>query len=265
MVVGQGGYTRVESTVICGNVATGGSSDGGGICIGPSGASVSVEFCTISGNHAAGSGGGVYIPDSPDGFSTIGGTILWGNCASSGDELHWHGASMVVHCCIDATGIVGFFTMDQWVTSDPLFCDPGDCLDAPSTAGDYTLDAASPCLPENDPWNGTIGALGQGCDVVTHIAESGSFDAVFGLDLSPSPFSDRLSIRYTQKFPRAAVVEIFDIRGRCVKSLAVGSRSGGVLLWDGTGASGLRVAPGVYFVRLGGNPSCSARKVVYTR
>lgn len=47
---------------------------------------------------------------------------------------------------------------------DPWFCDPG--------AGDFTLNAASPCLPENSGPCGLIGALGQGCGSVAVKPES---------------------------------------------------------------------------------------------
>ncbi|MCA9751627.1 MAG: hypothetical protein KC591_05505 [Gemmatimonadetes bacterium] len=40
----------------------------------------------------------------------------------------------------------------------PLFCDP--------SRGDYTLSAGSPCLPENNPWGRTLGALSQACGPV---------------------------------------------------------------------------------------------------
>lgn len=40
----------------------------------------------------------------------------------------------------------------------PLFCDPGD--------GNYTLGPTSPCLPDNNPYGRTIGALGAGCGAI---------------------------------------------------------------------------------------------------
>ncbi|MCP4546753.1 MAG: T9SS type A sorting domain-containing protein [bacterium] len=42
------------------------------------------------------------------------------------------------------------------ISLDPLYCD--------SEAGDYRLDAASPCLPDNNDCGVLIGALGEGCD-----------------------------------------------------------------------------------------------------
>jgi hypothetical protein len=41
------------------------------------------------------------------------------------------------------------------LAADPLFCD--------AVGGDYSLEALSPCLPQNNPWGLQIGAFGQGC------------------------------------------------------------------------------------------------------
>ena len=44
---------------------------------------------------------------------------------------------------------------------DPLFCDPTDC--GLPVEEDWSLDARSPCLPEQSPCGELIGALGPGC------------------------------------------------------------------------------------------------------
>jgi hypothetical protein len=46
----------------------------------------------------------------------------------------------------------------------PLFCDPSN--------GVYTLSPGSPCLPENNPWGRTLGALSVGCGPVGVEAKS---------------------------------------------------------------------------------------------
>ncbi|MBN2170037.1 MAG: hypothetical protein JW819_01795 [Candidatus Krumholzibacteriota bacterium] len=53
----------------------------------------------------------------------------------------------------DASDWVGH---DGNFTVDPQFCDP--------EAGDYFVEADSPCLPENNAWGLLIGAWGQGCE-----------------------------------------------------------------------------------------------------
>jgi hypothetical protein len=63
----------------------------------------------------------------------------------------------------------------------------------------------------------------------------------------PNPFRDRLNLAGAA--PRATV-EVFDVRGRRVRSLSTGT--GGDLVWDGRDATGLRLAPGAYFLRPAG-------------
>ena len=69
----------------------------------------------------------------------------------------------------------------------------------------------------------------------------------------PNPFNPRTTIWFD--LPRAAPVEVavFDVRGRRVKTLLT-SPSLGVgrhqVQWDGTDETGMRVASGVYLVRM---------------
>jgi len=63
----------------------------------------------------------------------------------------------ITHCVIfgNAGGdsLCGIHTDNLFV--DPAFCD--------LAGGDLTLCADSPCLPSNNPWGESIGALGEGC------------------------------------------------------------------------------------------------------
>jgi hypothetical protein len=55
---------------------------------------------------------------------------------------------------------------------DPLFCDPD--------SGDLTVSSESPCLPANSLGCGLIGALGQGCGVVSIAPQSwGSIKSMY--------------------------------------------------------------------------------------
>jgi hypothetical protein len=73
----------------------------------------------------------------------------------------------------------------------------------------------------------------------------------------PNPFSSRTAFAYRVAAGGASVdVGVYDVAGRLVKSLAGGSQAAGTytVTWDGTDASGVRMAPGVYFLksRVGG-------------
>lgn len=77
-------------------------------------------------------------------------------------------------------------------------------------------------------------------------------DAGFALDpAGPNPFRDgtRLALRLDR--PAAATVAVYDVLGRRVALLHEGPLAAGrhVLAWDGTGASGQRLAAGLYVVR----------------
>jgi hypothetical protein len=64
---------------------------------------------------------------------------------------------------------------------------------------------------------------------------------------------------------RSVVMEVHDVAGRRIRSLASGWLGAGAhsLAWDGTDASGRSVGSGVYFVRLtAGNESQTSRVVV---
>lgn len=144
--------------VISGNYA---SNDGGGI-YSPD-LSIDIIGCTISGNGAYSDGGGIY------GRAYIASTILWGNCVETGLGDEWlRLGCMPVSCCDDlGAGIER--PRDCWyncglgpnISEDPLFCDPEDCLNAPTDGGDYHLRTDSPCA--DAPSCGQIGALGVYC------------------------------------------------------------------------------------------------------
>ncbi len=73
------------------------------------------------------------------------------------------------------------------------------------------------------------------------------------LSLGPNPWRADLTIRYI--LPAAGPVElaIFDVNGRCVRTLAEGVQEGGrvhSLLWDGRDQGGRPAGTGVYFTRL---------------
>ena len=75
----------------------------------------------------------------------------------------------------------------------------------------------------------------------------------FALDPNyPNPFNSSTTIRYRLAEPGQVRLEIFDVQGRRVKTLADGYAGLGVyqVEWDGMDASGKPVATGVYLVRL---------------
>ena len=75
----------------------------------------------------------------------------------------------------------------------------------------------------------------------------------FALDPNyPNPFNSSTTLRYRIQEPGRVRLEIFDVQGQKVKTLADGDVGPGVyqVEWDGTDASGKPVATGVYLARL---------------
>jgi len=68
----------------------------------------------------------------------------------------------------------------------------------------------------------------------------------------PNPFNPRTEIRWAQTRPGRVSLEIFDLRGRRVKTLNAGFRDPGdhSIIWAGRDDAGAEVASAVYLVRL---------------
>ncbi len=68
----------------------------------------------------------------------------------------------------------------------------------------------------------------------------------------PDPCSGPARIRFALSDAAPARITVFDVAGRCVRTLHEGIAAAGSheLIWDGRAGSGARVAPGIYFLRL---------------
>jgi len=151
----------LRSSILVGNSAT---DYGGGAAIYCSQLShCDISSCTFFGNDP--SYEGLYAE------ATV--TCVWTsdlNCESSVIAFGVHGCavecenSLPVLTCTDIYGnpdgdwtgaIADQADADGNMSLDPLFCDSG--------AGDFAIDAGSPCAPENNTCGVTIGASGVGC------------------------------------------------------------------------------------------------------
>jgi predicted outer membrane repeat protein len=159
----QGGAydSRISDSVFVGNMGYYGA---GVMC---TGTQVTIERSTFvaqtswygecSGVGAADSQGG-----SPAQVTVDRSIIVFGD----GRAADCDGASTITMTCCDAFGnadgdwvgcIAGQYGINGNISEDPLFCD--------MAGGDYTIDATSPCAPENSGGCGLIGALPVGCGV----------------------------------------------------------------------------------------------------
>ncbi len=173
------GTGEVIDCLITGNLAV----DGGGVFF--AGASPNrLVGCTVAGNLGTHGGGIRALPGIE-----LERCIVWGNCAwLDGDEI-FCGQGEFRCCAIDSSGIYCATTASydpDCVFTDPLFCQPWPCGWTPH--GDWSLDAASPCLPEHSPCGELIGALGEGCGYVrAQPITWGGVKALFRLTTASGP------------------------------------------------------------------------------
>ena len=85
--------------------------------------------------------------------------------------------------------------------------------------------------------------------------------------ISPNPSSAAAVIRYELPLRQHIRLGITDVAGRLVRTLEAGVRDAGThtLKWDGLGANGKPMAPGVYFCRLEGEGQRHSRALVRIR
>jgi hypothetical protein len=232
--------TTLVQCIVTGNLSATGS--GGGVYA--SGFS-NIHATTISGNRAL-SGGGFAGSDTFFDW-----TIIWGNCASNqGHEMDSGNNVTISCCCVDASGMSGVVGVTgPLVLTDPLFCSPLPCAQAPIVGGTYSLDAASPCLPANNACVVQIGALGQGCNVVA--VEGGPVALRDGLRV-PAVSQGEIKVEWSLASAGSARVTVHDVGGRCLATLVDGSFAAGSheVSWSGQDDSGRPAPRGVYFVRL---------------
>jgi hypothetical protein len=80
----------------------------------------------------------------------------------------------------------------------------------------------------------------------------------------PNPASGSTGFTLTVPAPQEVEVAVYDLAGRRVTGLYHGTAPAGALelAWDRRAASGARVPPGVYFVRVVAGPATTGRKVL---
>ena len=98
-------------------------------------------------------------------------------------------------------------------------------------------------------------------------AGASSLPKAFALDQnSPNPFNPATTISYSVPEGNAVSVrlDIFDIRGRLVRTLVDETKDAGTyhILWDGTDARGSHLASGVYLYRMRSGQFVQTRKMV---
>ncbi|MBZ0269717.1 T9SS type A sorting domain-containing protein [bacterium] len=83
----------------------------------------------------------------------------------------------------------------------------------------------------------------------------------------PNPTNDFSTISYVLPAPTAVRLDIFDVRGRLVRTLVDSVRPAGrnTIMWNGRTANGEQLPAGVYFSRLSAGEFTQSRKIVLMR
>lgn len=109
---------------------------------------------------------------------------------------------------------------------------------------------------------GGVTAVGGGPDSATPPATAGRI-----LTVAPSPFNPQTTINFELDRSGAASLEVFDLAGRRLRTLAAGRLAAGThqRTWDGRDDHGRAVASGIYLIRLRGSDFVETRRVVLAR
>ncbi|MEI6777728.1 MAG: choice-of-anchor Q domain-containing protein [Chloroflexales bacterium] len=208
------------NVTISGNSATHGN--GGGMS---NSGNPTLYNVTISGNSASASGGGTYNHDS----ITIQNSILWGNAAISGAEIFDANAASTVNYSLGVWGYVGTGNLD----TDPLFIAPIDATSAPTTTGDYRLQAASPAINAGDnSANTTPTDLDGNPRIIEGTMDMGAYEyvpVIPKLDIDYSTGQPGSSFVITgNKFPASTLLNV-TINGRSVPFSSLSTDSAGAI------------------------------------
>ncbi|MBD3335246.1 MAG: T9SS type A sorting domain-containing protein [Candidatus Eisenbacteria bacterium] len=80
----------------------------------------------------------------------------------------------------------------------------------------------------------------------------------------PNPFEDATTIRYSVAHESPVEIAVYDISGRCVRTLVKGTAAPGAysIVWDGRNDSGIPATSGVYFYRFSVGSYTSVKRML---
>ena len=160
-----------------------------------------------------------------------------------------------------AFGLIGWDTVLPAPITD---CNGNGVDDADDIANGTAEDCNTNGIPDScDIASGTSqDANGDGvpneCEVTSTVAPLRP-----SLEVSPNPFNPRTEVRFTLAAAGPARIDVYDVAGRHVATLADGSFEAGAhrIVWDGRNDQGRTTASGVYLVVLRGGEERLTRKV----
>jgi hypothetical protein len=215
---------------------------------------------------------------------TLYNSVLWGDTALTGDEIfNAEGINgHIEHCLIAGSNGSG----GGWDASlgtdfggnidvDPLYAN-APAGDLHIGNGSLAVDAGTsgaPFLPTTD-LDGNPRIVGVEVDMgayeydqVTSVDPPSTASALAIRSAYPNPFNPSVTIEVSLDRRRPLAVDVFDVRGRLVRTLAHGDRPAGLhrVTWDGRDRGGAVVAAGVYFVAVRSHAWHDRRKIVLVK
>jgi hypothetical protein len=108
----------------------------------------------------------------------------------------------------------------------------------------------------------------DGADGALSVGDGGFLPTTYALHQNyPNPFNPSTHIRFDVPEAVDVRIDVFNVLGRQVRTLASGLMSAGSydILWDGTDTQGQAVTTGVYIYRMRAGDFVSSRKMMLTR
>ncbi|MCB9857765.1 MAG: hypothetical protein H6818_18940 [Phycisphaerales bacterium] len=149
------GEATITNTIISGNLGPNGITNKG---------TLTLVNSTLAGNHG-GTGAGIYT--SATGHSTVINSLIWGNAVATESQVDCDGTLDVSYTGIEGgvAGITGAGTINDnggnqfFSDTDPVFVNPIDATNAPTTDGDYHLAADSVAIDQGSNTEATNAGL----------------------------------------------------------------------------------------------------------
>lgn len=196
-------------------------------------------------------------------FSSFG---AWVDVAAPGEHI-W--SCVQTNYSWDLLTQLLFQLLYEWDGVNPYMYSDGTSMACPLVAGVCALvRSAAPWLSAEEVaqrvidtgdvvnFDQPLGVKINAFATVQGLVPSGVTDEVPGvsalLTAYPNPFNPRTTLRFHLPAVMTARLDIFDARGRLVRSLANETRPAGeqVVLWDGTDRTGRQAPSGIYFAHI---------------
>ncbi len=207
---------------------------------------------TFSGNHATNSGGGIFNA----GNTTLSNCILWGNMASSGEQIYNDTIATLDYSLVEGGCPPNTNCGSNLLTSDPQFFAPISATEAPTSAGNYRLQATSPSIDVGNSLSVTVSFdLAGNPRIMGSAVDMGAYEV--GPDLSTS--YKRVSSNYVEAGARitytlvlrnysnisasAALTDVYPVNttyipGSAIANIGSLTSTSDLLLWQGNIISG---------------------------